>query len=132
MTLLLQARDDIALLIGHDLSDDPVDADLFGDPTGCGLIISGQKDWLDVEFFQTFDRFGRARLYRVAQNEDSQGLRALKGCREDTLLRFSFFFAVLVETWGCGDEFTGLVTFKDRAGVTGLVDDPFKFFIRML
>ena len=75
----LQPADDVELVLGQDLGDDLVDADLAGDRPGRGGVVAGQQDRGEAERPQLGDGLGRGGLHRVGDDEHGPGLAVPAG-----------------------------------------------------
>src|SRR5699024_427243 len=74
LALALESGDDVDLVLGQDLGDDLLDADLGGDPTGHGLVVAGEQDRSETQVLQALDRLGAGGLDSVGDDEDPAGL----------------------------------------------------------
>src|SRR5699024_9058604 len=74
LPLALQAGDDVDLVLGQNLGDDLLDADLGGDPPGDGLVVASEQDRGEAETLQAGDGLSAGGLDGVGDDEDPAGL----------------------------------------------------------
>src|SRR5699024_9053143 len=66
--------DDVDLVLGQNLGDDLLDADLGGDPPGDGLVVASEQDRGEAETLQAGDGLSAGGLDGVGDDEDPAGL----------------------------------------------------------